>query len=54
MKNNSRKLEIKKNLKYITTLVIRLCDTQDVKELIRGILALTRVHVPRALRGRQG
>jgi hypothetical protein len=33
MKYNSRKLEIKKNLKYVITLVIRLYDTQDVKEL---------------------
>jgi hypothetical protein len=33
MKHNSRKLKTEKNLKYIITLVIRLYDTQDVKEL---------------------
>jgi len=33
MKYNSKKLEIKKNLKYITTFITRLYDTQDIKEL---------------------
>jgi len=33
MKYNNRKLKIKKNLKYIITLITRLYNTQDVKEL---------------------
>jgi len=33
MKYNSRKLEIEKNLKYITTLIMRSHDMQNVKKL---------------------
>jgi len=33
MKYNNKKLEIKKNLKYIITLMTRLYNTQDIKEL---------------------
>jgi hypothetical protein len=33
MKYNSRKLEIEKNLKYVTMFIIRLRNTQDIKEL---------------------
>jgi hypothetical protein len=33
MKYNSRKLKLKKNLKNIITFVIRLYNTQDIKEL---------------------
>jgi hypothetical protein len=33
MKYNSRKLELEKNLKNITTFIIRSRDTQDIKEL---------------------
>jgi hypothetical protein len=33
MKYNSRKLKIKKNLKYVMTFIIQLRDMQDIKEL---------------------